>query len=97
MSAQELVSEVSRLPEANAEAASLRGVVASLHGELASACTQGKHNMSALQTRAEVDRDMLYAVVSDSPRVQLLLDVERQKRQSLSVSPRICEGLLVFI
>lgn len=79
---KELEFEVSRLSEANTKAKSLRRVAARPQGELAEATVEGKHDLSAFQTRAMVDQDMLHAAGRDHTHVQLLLYAERRNCQS---------------
>lgn len=80
---QVLESEVPHLREANTVTMSLRRVVSCFQQELGNAHTHGERDLSALQTRARADQDMLYAAGRDLICVQLFLDAERQKRQNV--------------
>lgn len=82
MSELELESEVSRLREVNTVTMSWRGVFARLQGELAEACAQDMHDLSALQARDDADRVSLHAAACDRTHVQLWLYAERQRHRN---------------
>lgn len=82
-SVKELESDVSRSSQGNKVATLLMGVNAGLQGKLADARAQSKRDLSALQAPADIDQNMLHAVVLERTRVQLPLDSERQKRQNV--------------
>lgn len=64
---------------------SWKEVVSRLQEKLANACTQGKHDLTALQIREDVERDTLHAVVPDCTCVQMLLDDERHMHRSVEL------------
>lgn len=76
---QELQSKVSCLCKSNTVATSLRGVDARLQGGLVDARAQDKHDLWALQTKANADWDILQATARDRTRVQTFLDAKREK------------------
>lgn len=79
-----LGSELSRLYESNTVSTSLMGVVVLLQRELVAAHWQSQPDSLTWRARAESDRNMLHAAAGDRTSVQLLLDDERQKRQSVA-------------
>lgn len=94
---QELKLVVSRLCKANTEAASLTRVVAHLQGMFEDAPPQGKHNLSALQTRAEMTgtcyMPLLATILVDSSYWKLC----NKSVKASSLFSRIFEGVLVVM
>lgn len=71
----------------------LRGVLVCLQGELADACTRVEHNLSAWQTQANVDENILHAAAHHRTRIQTLLQVDGYKVKASSVLSRIGKGM----